>query len=109
MTVDPSVAPGNAGRDDYPRMLYHPDGRTLVVDTPAQEDPLLHEGWVGKPLPVHLRPKSTPSMVFGSNDPLAVIFRAVLEQVLDERGVGRSPGVVEPVPHLPLRHHKAKE
>jgi hypothetical protein len=98
--------PGNAGRDDYPRMLFHPDGRTMVVDDPAQEDPLLHEGWSQKPAEAHLKPPATPSVAFGGGDPLAVMIRNILEQVLDERGVGRAPGH-EPVPELPLRsRHK---
>jgi hypothetical protein len=40
---------------------------------------------------------------YGSNDPMAVMFRNILEQVLDERGVGRSPGTAEHVPEMPPR------
>jgi hypothetical protein len=99
--------PGNAGRDDYPRMLFHPDGRTTVVDTPEQEDPMLREGWSQKPAEVHLKPDPTPSVGFAVADPLAVMIRNVLEQVLDERGVGHSPGH-EPVPELPPLRSRQK-
>jgi hypothetical protein len=39
---------GNPG--DYPRMLYHPDGRTTVVDTPERHDRLKPDGWEIAPL-----------------------------------------------------------
>lgn len=97
------ATPGNAGRDDYPRMLYHADGRTMQVETPGQEDPLLHEGWSRTASPIHLRPRPTPSTTYGGGDPLAVMIRNILEQVLDERGVGKAPTAHEPVPELPLR------
>ena len=30
------VRPGNAGRGDYPRMLYQPDGRMIIVHSPEE-------------------------------------------------------------------------
>lgn len=38
---------------DYPRMLYHPDGRTIIVDTPELHARLTPDGWVITPLAVH--------------------------------------------------------
>lgn len=38
---------------DYPRMLYHPDGRTIVVATPEHHDRLTPDGWDTVPYPVH--------------------------------------------------------
>jgi hypothetical protein len=97
------ATPGNAGRADYPRMIYHPDGRTMQVETAAEEDGLRADGWGQKPSPIHYRPKPSQSVSYGSNDPMAVMFRNILEQVLDERGVGRSPGTAEHVPEMPPR------
>jgi hypothetical protein len=92
------ATPGNAGRADYPRMVYHPDGRTRQVETAEEENALLPDGWGQKPSAVHLKPKPSPSVGYGSNDPFAVMIRNVLEQVLDERGVGRSPRTAAPEP-----------
>lgn len=50
IVAPPAAKPGPA---DYPRMLYHPDGRTMVVDTPDHHEQLLRDGWVTAPLPVH--------------------------------------------------------
>jgi hypothetical protein len=38
---------------DYPRMLYHPDGRTTIVDTLEHHHRLEPEGWGTTPLAVH--------------------------------------------------------
>lgn len=45
--VTPTAGP------DYPRMLYHRDGRTIVVDTPEHHARLTPDGWVIAPLAVH--------------------------------------------------------
>lgn len=87
----PAAVPGNAGRDDYPRMVYHPDGRTRIVATPAEENDLLPEGWQQTPPADFARPRPSPSTVAGISDPLATMFRNILEQVLDERGLGKTP------------------
>ena len=98
-----TATPGNAGRDDYPRMVYHPDGRTRVVATPAEENGLLPEGWQQTPTVNYQRPRATPSTIAGISDPLATMFRNILEQVLDERGVGKTP---QTDVHAHLRHSR---
>jgi hypothetical protein len=87
----PPGIPGRPGAD-YPRMLYHADGRTLVVDGPEAHDQLIPDGWGTVPLAVHLRRPVTHHGVLGASHdhPLAAIIREVLTQVLDERGVGRT-------------------
>lgn len=35
----------NPGCADYPRMLYHPDGRTTIAATFEQHDRLNSDGW----------------------------------------------------------------
>jgi hypothetical protein len=86
------IIPGNAGRDDYPRMLYHPDGNTIVVATPGEHDKLAREGWEQVPLAIHQRRPVTHSPTASGADPLAVLLRDVLEAVLDERGIGKPKG-----------------
>lgn len=76
--------PGNASRADYPRMLYHPDGRTITVADPEEHDKLAKEGWDTVPPPNYVGRKPTPSV--GSGDALSQLIRAVMEAVLDERG-----------------------
>ena len=101
--------PGNAGRADYPRMVYHADGRTMQVETAEQEDGLRSEGWGQRPHPIHMRPKPSPSVVggYGSNDPLAMLIRNVLEQVLDERGFGKRDAG-EAAPEMPPLRSRTK-
>jgi len=83
------VLPGNLGRNDYPKMLYHPDGRTVVVDTPEEHDRLHKEDWGTQPQDIHReRPASSFPMSNGG-DPLAMMIRETLEAVLDERGIGK--------------------
>ena len=100
------AVPGNAGRDDYPKMLYHPDGRTAEVEGPAQDEAMRREGWSPSPSPIHHRPPPTPSAAVGGGDPLGMMIRAILEQVLDERGVGKAPGAPDPVPEMPPRNRR---
>lgn len=103
------VLPGNAGPDDYPRMLYHPSGDTMIVADPAAHDAAHQEGWATTPSPVHQRPSPSAMPILSGADPSALLLRAVLEAVLDERGLTKaltdaltaSPGD-EPVPHLNL-------
>lgn len=83
------AVPGNAGRNDYPKMLFHGDGRTMVVETPEEHDAFDREGWEQTPLPIHTTPKPTPSGFSASGDPLSLLIRETLEAVLDERGVGK--------------------
>jgi hypothetical protein len=70
-------------------MLYHPDGRTTIVETAEEHDRLTPDGWGTTPLAVHQQRPVTHHGFLGAanNDPLAVIIREVLEQVLDERGL----------------------
>lgn len=84
-----AVLPGNAGRADYPRMLYHPDGSIRVVDTPEEHDAAAREDWGTVPQDIHMRPAATPSPIMSGGDPLAQMIRDVLEAVLDERGIGK--------------------
>jgi len=84
-----TVQPGNAGRADYPKMLYHPDGATIVVATPREHDTLAKEGWEQMPLPIHQQRPVTATPVFSGGDPLAILIRETLEAVLDERGIGK--------------------
>jgi len=68
-TPSPTGRPDNSGRADYPRMLYHPDGRTTVVDTPEQHDRLKPEGWEMAPLAVHLKRPVTHHGFLGTDNP----------------------------------------
>jgi hypothetical protein len=81
--------PGNAGRADYPRMLYHADGRTLVVETPEEHDGLIGDGWDTVPAEVHTQPRATPAPALSTGDPLGVMIRQIINEVMDERGLGR--------------------
>lgn len=83
------IHPGNSGRADYPRMLYHPDGRIVVVDTPEEHDVLAKEDWGTVPQDIHRRPAASPSPIMSGGDPLALMIREVFESVLDERGIGK--------------------
>jgi short subunit dehydrogenase-like uncharacterized protein len=80
---------GSHAAEDYPRQVYHPDGRTERVEN-AEQEQALGEGWSRTPSPVHQQPGgSARAAVHASgSDPLAMMFREVLEQVLDERGIG---------------------
>ncbi len=79
------AVPGNAGRADYPRMLYHADGRHIVVQTPEQHQVKLNEGFSQFPHPVHQQtPIVKQPMV---SDSITVLIRECLERVLDERGM----------------------
>ena len=92
-----AIAAPPAGPADYPRMLYHPDGRTTIADTPEQHDQLTPDGWGTIPSPIHQqRPFTHHGFLGASSDPLATIIREVLTQVLDERDLsGALHGVVE--------------
>jgi hypothetical protein len=86
--ISDAVAAPPAGMPgaDYPRMLYHPDGRTTIAETPEDHDRLMADGWETIPLAVHLqRPVTHHGFLGASNDhPLATIIREVMRQVLDE-------------------------
>jgi len=74
------VHPGNSGRADYPRMLFHPDGRNIVVDTPEAHDKLHQEGWDTAP-PAEQRAPPTAFGVLGStSDPLIEAVRQVIRE-----------------------------
>jgi hypothetical protein len=45
ITALPAERPHYTGSDDYPRMLYHPDGRTIVVESPEEHDKAMADGW----------------------------------------------------------------
>ena len=75
---------------DYPRMIFHPDGRTARVESPDDEKALTSgEGWSREPSPVHRQTAGGSVMAYGQ-EPFAMMFREVLERVLDERGIGTS-------------------
>lgn len=78
---------GNAGRNDYPRMLYHEDGRTIIVETPEEHDALHRDGWGQAPLAIHQKPPPSPSPTMSGGDPMAALIRETLEAVLAEHGV----------------------
>ncbi|HEY2538218.1 MAG TPA: hypothetical protein VGI28_01770 [Stellaceae bacterium] len=81
--------PGNSGRADYPRMLYQADGRMLIAHSPEEHDRLMKDGWDTVPAAIHTRPVASPAPALSGGDPLAVMVRQVLHEVLDERGVGK--------------------
>jgi hypothetical protein len=87
MAAAPAV-PGNAGRADYPKMLFLRDGRTMVVETPEEHDTMAQEGWEQIPGAIHTTPNPT-FYGMSAGDPLAQLIRETLEAVLDERGIGK--------------------
>jgi hypothetical protein len=60
---------GTPGHADYPRMLYHPDGRTMVVDTPEAHDRVKPYGWGTIPLAVHRQRPVTHHGFLGTDNP----------------------------------------
>lgn len=82
--------PGNAGRADYPRMIYHPDGRTMIVDTPEHENKLRFDGWGQRPQAAHMKRPVTQAPILSGGDPMGALIRSVLEAVLDERGLTKA-------------------
>lgn len=85
------AVPGNAGRADYPRMLYHPDGRHVVVQSPEQHQAQLAGGFSQFPQPMHQQtPVVKQPMVA---DSITVLIREILERVLDERGLTKQLGM----------------
>lgn len=74
--------------DDYPRMIFHPDGRTARVADPDEEK-AAGDGWSREPSPVHRQTAGGSVMAYGQ-EPMAIMIRDVLERVLDERGIGTS-------------------
>jgi hypothetical protein len=58
---DPDAIAEVISGHDYPRMLYHGDGRTITVATPEEHDELMKAGWVTMPYPVHTRNSPTPA------------------------------------------------
>lgn len=80
--------PGNAGRADYPRMLYHADGRFLVVQNPEQHQAQLEKGFSQNPQPQHQVAPIVKNPVGG--DSMQDIMRAAVEKVLDERGLTKA-------------------
>jgi hypothetical protein len=83
----PPALPGNAGRADYPRMVYHKSGGTRIVHTPSEENTLRLQGWGQQPHEVHRRPSVNAMPIAGGNDPVGLMIRDTLERVLDERGL----------------------
>ena len=62
-------SPGQPDPADYPRMLFHADGTTIVVETPEQHDRLTPDGWGTIPLDVHLRRPVSHHGILGANHP----------------------------------------
>lgn len=82
---------GNAGRADYPRMLYHQDGRFIVVQNPEQHDAQLKQGFSQNPQAVHqVAPIVKQPIV---SDSITILIREALERVLDERGLTKQLGM----------------
>lgn len=90
---EPQPRPGNAGRADYPRMLYRADGSTRVVQSPEEHNALYGEGWDTVPAPIHQKPPATPSAAMAASDPYGIgpLIRQILNEVLNERNIGRRP------------------
>lgn len=78
------VRPGNSGRADYPRMLYHKDGRMIIVHTPEEHNELMGSGWDTEPAETHKKVQATPSGYISSSDPLALLLKAAIREVLPE-------------------------
>ena len=55
----------------YPRMLYHPDGRTAVSATPEQHNQLMAAGWGTAPLAVHQKRPVSHHGVLGTDSPFS--------------------------------------
>ncbi len=70
-------------------MLYHADGSTRIAQTPEEHDALHAAGWDTVPGEAHQRRPVTPSPALNTGDPLGEMFRQVLNEVLDERNIGR--------------------
>lgn len=91
------VRPGNSQRGDYPRMLYHADGRTIVVQDPAEHDKYHHEGWDTVPPLNRPRPVSNHGQLGATSDPMIEAIRqvvreevrAVLREELNLRNIGK--------------------
>lgn len=81
--------PGNSGRADYPRMLYHADGRTRIAQSPEEHDALMGDGWDTVPGAAHLKPVVTQSPALSGGDPMAMLVKAAMREVLDEYGLKR--------------------
>ena len=92
-------------------MLYHPDGRVLVVQSPEQHQLHAEQGWQQTPLQVHHERPATHSPSLSSGEPLAILLRNVLEQVLDERGLTKAwvDGYADPAPLPELKLSKRSE
>ena len=61
----------------------------MIVADPAAHDAAHQEGWATTPSPVHQRPSPSAMPILSGADPSALLLRAVLEAVLDERGLTR--------------------
>jgi hypothetical protein len=82
----PTESSGNPGPDDYPRMLYQEDGRTIIVETSEEHDRLMAGGWSMTPFDVHRQRPVTHFGFLGASNvhPLAATLRDVMRSVLDE-------------------------
>lgn len=82
---------------DYPKMLYHADGRTQVVHSREEERGL--DGFESTPSEVHLNPPQMGASrvvpASSGNDDLIAKFRSLLEEFFGadddkpKRGAGR--------------------
>jgi hypothetical protein len=73
--ASPAVKAGNTGSADYPRMLYHPDGRTMIAATPEHHDHLMADGWGMVPLAVHQQRPVSHHGTLGTDNPFASPWR----------------------------------
>lgn len=46
---------------EYPRMLYHKNGKFAKVEDEDEHKAMEKEGWVDKPLPIHLKKLQLPA------------------------------------------------
>ena len=75
---------------DYPRMLYHPDGRTTIVGTFEQHEQLTPGGWDTVPYPVHRQRQATVHGALGAN-PMTAMIREAIREVFDEYDLVPAP------------------
>jgi hypothetical protein len=62
-------SPGQPGPADYPRMLFHADGTTLVVQTPEEHARRMADGWSPTAFAVHLQRPITYHGFLGADNP----------------------------------------
>lgn len=73
---------------DYPRMLYHADGRTRVVATPEEHNAQTPAGWGTIPLAVHLQRPVWHHGIPRRQKPLRMAYATMVDRI-NGRGTRR--------------------